>query len=283
MVAPAHHYALSNRADRIAHANSVTEREHHAHTGRYAVYYAPHQDSAWWQFGSTWLGRDAVKDAPVARLVPQALAERVGDSDYLARITAAPRRYGFHATLKAPFRLKAGYTARDVYSQAGDLAQSLMAATLPPVQLCVIDGFVALSFPREGGDSGSILNAPAVNALAAQCVSAFDNLRAAPDAREITRRQAAGLTQRQANLLAEWGYPYVFQEFRFHMTLTNHLPVREQQAVVDALSPAVAALNAQPLMLDALAIYYQPVEDAPFVVTRRYGFDGTVEIFRHEA
>ena len=158
-----------------------------------------------------------------------------------------------------------------------------MAAALPPVQLCVIDGFVALSFPREGSDSrdsGSVLNAPAVNALAAQCVSAFDNLRARPDAKELARRHAVGLTPRQGNLLAEWGYPYVFQEFRFHMTLTNHLPVREQQAVIDALAPAIAELNSQPLMLDALAIYYQPEAHAPFVVTRRYGFDGSVDIYR---
>ena len=274
-----------NQVRNAAHADAVTRREDYAHTGRYAVYYAPHQDSAWWRFGSSWLGRDAVTNAAVTRPVPPELAAQTPDAGYLARITVAPRRYGFHATLKAPFRLKAGYTARDVYLQAGNLAQSLMAAALPPVQLCVIDGFVALSFPREGSDgsdSGSVLNAPAVNALAAQCVSAFDNLRARPDAKELARRHAAGLTPRQANLLAEWGYPYVFQEFRFHMTLTNHLPSGEQRTIIDALAPVVAALNTQPLSLDALAIYYQPADDAPFVVTRRYGFDGSVEIYRDE-
>ncbi len=277
MVAIAHGHPPANPS---THANSLTRREDYSHTGRYAIYYAPHHDSAWWRFGSAWLGRDAITNAAIARHVPPALAASTPDVSYLARITAAPRRYGFHATLKAPFRLKAGYTARDVYLQADDLAQSLMAAALPPVQLCVIDGFVALSFPREGSDG--LLNVPAVNALAAQCVSAFDNLRARPDAKELARRHAVGLTPRQGNLLAEWGYPYVFQEFRFHMTLTNHLSANEQQSVIDALAPAIAELNAQPLTLDALAIYYQAEPNAPFVVTRRYGFDGSVDIYRAE-
>ena len=161
-------------------------------------------------------------------------------------------------------------------------AQSLMAAVLPPVQLCVIDGFVALSCPREGQEARVTANSPAVNAVAAQCVSAFDNLRARADAKALARRYAPRLTPRQENLLAEWGYPYVFQEFRFHMTLTNILPPGEQRVIMDVLAPCVARLNAQPLLLDALLVYHQPVPDAPFVVTRRYGFDGSLEIYRDD-
>ena len=105
-------------------------------------------------------------------------------------------------------------------------------------------------------------------------------MREAPDARELARRHANRLTPRQANLLAEWGYPYVFQEFRFHMTLTGPLPAAERQKIINALAPVVARLNEQPLRLDALTIYLQPAPNAPFVITRRYGFDGSVENYR---
>ncbi len=258
----------------------ASRRKACANKARYAIYYAPHRDSAWWQFGCAWLGRDPISDTSLARFVPPALESAGLDANYLTRITTAPRRYGFHATLKAPFRLQAGYTAHDVYLQADNLSQSLMAAVLPPAQLCVIDGFVALSCPREGQEARVTANAPAVNAVAAQCVSAFDNLRARADAKALARRYAPRLTPRQENLLAEWGYPYVFQEFRFHMTLTNIQPPGEQRVIMDVLAPCVARLNAQPLLLDALLVYHQPVPDAPFVVTRRYGFDGSLEIYR---
>ena len=260
-------------------------REDFAEPARYAIYFAPPPDSAWWCFGCAWLGRDPLTNTSVARPSLPDLPDLEGmsiDASTLTRITAAPRRYGFHATLKAPFRLRTGYTPDDVYAQAQDLAQSLMVVELPQVQLCEIDGFVALSFPREStvGSLATDTNQPAVNALAAQCVSAFDHLREAPDARELARRHANRLTPRQANLLAEWGYPYVFQEFRFHMTLTGPLPAAERQKIINALAPVVARLNEQPLRLDALTIYLQPAPNAPFVITRRYGFDGSVENYR---
>jgi len=236
---------------------------------RYAIYFAPPPASAWWTFGCAWLGRDPVVDADVAR-------PRVArwDAAYFARITAKPRRYGFHATLKAPFRLAPGYTAQNVYLQAANLASSLNPARLPPLQLAEIDGFVALSFTH--GDTGQ----HAAHAVAAQCVSGFDNLRAPATAAELARRHTAPLTARQTRLLAEWGYPHAFDEFRFHLTLTGRLPAAERQQIIDALSPLVDALNAEPLLLDALSIYRQPAWDAPFVVMRRYRFNGSVDIYR---
>ena len=238
---------------------------------RYAVYFAPQPDSAWWRFGSAWLGRDAVADAPVARPAVAGM-----EAAYLTRITAEPRRYGFHATLKAPFQVTPEYTARDVYVQAATLASTCVTATLPRVTLRVIDGFVALGYDRE--QSG----VAATHATAARCVSCFDNLRARPSAAELARRRALALSPRQASLLQQWGYPFVLDEFRFHLTLTNRLRLEEQQPVIQALSPLIDALNTQPFQLDALSIYVQPAPDAPFVVTRRYGFDGSVDIYHDD-
>jgi hypothetical protein len=251
---------------------------------RYAIYYAPRPDNAWWHFACAWMGRDAVTDTLVARPPVATL-----DPAYLAHITATPRRYGFHATLKAPFRLAPEYTARDVYLQAANLASSWMTAPLPPLTLRAmgnamdsatdtssIDAFITLGFAPDQTGTG-----PA-HALAAQCVSCFDNLRARPDAAEIARRRAAGLTSRQMSLLAEWGYPFVYDEFRFHLTLTGPLPPQEREHILRTLSPMVDALNAQPLQLDAIAVFVQPEPHAPFVITRRYGFNGSVEIYRDD-
>jgi putative phosphonate metabolism protein len=240
---------------------------------RYAIYFAPRRESAWWAFGCAWLGRDPITDSEVARPAIATL-----DAATIAHITAAPRRYGFHATLKPPFRLARGYRARDVYLQAANLAASLKATALPPLRLTEIDGFVALAL--AGDDAGD--ESAGGSALAAQCVSCFDNLRATAEAAELARRHAAGLSARQMQLLAAWGYPYVFEEFRFHLTLTGRLPQAQRRRVIDALHPVVAELQAAPLLLDALTVYLQPQRDAPFVVTRRYGFDGSVEIYRDD-
>lgn len=159
-----------------------------------------------------------------------------------------------------------------------------MAAQLPPLMLRTIaasmntsvDGFVALTCAPEPTGAG------AAHAIAAQCVSCFDNLRARPNTTELARRHATGLTPHQAHLLAAWGYPYVFDEFRFHLTLTNPLPREEQAQVISALSPWIDALNAQPLQLDAISVFVQATADAPFVVARRYGFDGSLDIYRDD-
>ncbi len=238
---------------------------------RYAIYFAPHPASAWWKFGSAWLGRDAVRDIAVA---PPRVASC--DAAYLAGITGEPRRYGFHATLKAPFRLARGGTPGDVYLRAARLAATLHAVALPPLEPVELDDFVALSFAQ--GNARGV----AVNAIAAQCVTAFDFLRAPATADELARRQPGRLNVRQAHLLAQWGYPQVFDEFRFHLTLTGRLPPRERGRIIETLCRLVEPLHTQPLRLDALTVYWQRRPEAPFLAMRRHGFDGSVDIYRHE-
>ncbi len=75
---------------------------------RFAVYYAPSRESAWWQAGSAWLGRDAESGEPCVSPQPEALARPLAD------LTEAPRRYGWHGTLVAPFRLADGVTQQDL-------------------------------------------------------------------------------------------------------------------------------------------------------------------------
>ena len=240
-------------------------------TARYAIYFAPPRESAWWTFGCAWLGRDPITDARMAWPTLDTLG-----APRQSHITSAPRRYGFHATLKPPFRLATGRGAKDLYQQAAKLAASLTPVTLPPLRLTEIDDFVALSFAGESEGASHC------NAIAAQCVSRLDHFRAPADAAELARRQVSGLSVRQGQLLAAWGYPYVFEDFRFHLTLTGRLSRVERHHVIDVLTPVVQTLQTEPVPFDALALYVQPQPEAPFVVTRRYGFDGSVEIYRDD-
>lgn len=227
-------------------------------TARYAIYLAPPADSALWRFGCSWLGRDPEtgEDLPqpaVAGLTPERLRA----------ITASPRRYGFHATLKPPMRLAEGTSLEALIEALGAFARDRRPFTAPPVVPRSLGGFLAFvpSAP-----------APDLNALADDCVRAFDRFRMPPSPAELARRLAAGLTARQQALLREWGYPYVLDEFRFHLTLTGRLAEPERSRVLADLSTRTAGLATQPLAVEGVALYVQEHPDAPFTLMRRFPF-----------
>ncbi len=190
---------------------------------RYAIYYTPYPDELLARLGSTWLGRDAETGAILEQ--PSALGLTPKD---IARLTAEPRRYGFHATLMPPFTPAKGITELAVRETIQELARCLKAVRLLPLQVVPLSGFLALVQSNGAG---------AVGELADRCVSAFHPLRAPPDEDELVRRRKTNLSPRQAALLETWGYPYVFDEFRFHLSLTGPLNEAEQSALLPALRP----------------------------------------------
>lgn len=224
---------------------------------RFALYAAPAPDSPLEAFASAWLGRnprtgDAVRQSLMSDL----------DAERMAAITASPRRYGFHATLKAPFALAAGAHAALLHETARVFAETREAFDLP-LRVASLDGFLALV-----PDTPS----PAVHRLADDCVRQFDRFRARTSEAELAKRRAAGLTPRQDACLRRWGYPYVFDEFRYHMTLTERLPPPLHDAVLAHLQEVTRPLLERPFRLDALAVFEEPERGAPFVVTARYPF-----------
>lgn len=261
---------LEPNAQQSAIPASVT-RIREAYRPRYAICYAPPRESVWWMFGCAWLGRDAITGTDVA-MPPVAFFS----VDEVAQITALPRRYGFHATLKAPFRLAPGSTARDLYALTSTIAAALKPSALPPLRLVTIDDFVALSFAADA------TGAAACHAVAAQCVTAFEALRARPTPSELVRRNLQRRTPRLSRPFSAWGYPDVDEAFRLHLTLTGPLQAAQRARVIEALTPLINTMQAQPLALDALCVYRQASHDAPFVVTRRYTFSGRPEIYRDD-
>ena len=86
-------------------------------------------------------------------------------------------------------------------------------------------------------------------------VRATDPLRAPLSAAEIARRRPDRLTKRQRRLLNRWGYPFVMQEFRFHMTLTDRLPPDQTAGMLHRLGAHVAPVLPRPLRIDDLCLF----------------------------
>lgn len=220
-------------------------------TSRYAVYYAPARDTAWWRFGAHWLRRDEFTDGDL----PRGMAPQL-DAGEFERITAEPRRYGFHATLKAPFRLRDGMTEQTLLHRVEGLARSMNAVPLASLVPVLMDGFVAL-VPASPN--------PALNALAVTCVTELEELRAPLTAAEIARRQPERLDGRGRELLERFGYHLVLERFRFHMTLTGKVPTALAGQVVAQIARPVAQLNIEePPVLDRLCVFVEPQPGAAF-------------------
>lgn len=230
-------------------------------TRRYAIYFAPPPESALAELGAELLGRDP--ETGEAR--PQPRLDGIGPDRFHA-ITEDARHYGFHATLKAPFPLAEGVSGEALHGAAEAFAAGRAPATGPALALASIGGFLAL-VPSAA--------APGVHALADACVEAFDRFRAPLTAAELERRRRSPLSPAQDRHLERWGYPYVFDEFRFHMTLTARLTdTAEHEQVRAALAERTAPVCIDPLRIDAIAVYEQADRKAPFLVTGRYKLRG---------
>jgi putative phosphonate metabolism protein len=229
-------------------------------SSRYAVYFAPDPASDLARFGAAWLGYEVATGEPIAQPTVAGIA-----SERLHAITAEPRRYGFHATLKPPFVLADGPDTDALAVAVAALADSIAAFDAPRLNLANISGFLALTLSEP---------CSAMRELADRCVEALDGFRAPPSAVELERRRRANLTARQEELLARWGYPYVMEEFRFHMTLTARLDAEEGARVRSELAPLIAPLCQNPLAIDAISLFYQQSAEAPFRLMDRYKLTG---------
>lgn len=176
---------------------------------RYAIYLLPSQDSPLANAGAEWLGWDVFKGAPFAH--PDRYQLSAADIEVL---TTSPRHYGFHGTLKAPFRLKEGLGELEIRAAFKDFVRCHSAQSYPDLEISKLDSFFALT-PKSSGNG--------LSTLAADVVRHFEPLRAPISKREYEKRNPHLLTDRQQSYLTEWGYPYVFEEFRFHITLSNKI------------------------------------------------------------
>jgi putative phosphonate metabolism protein len=226
---------------------------------RVAVYFAPQVQSALWLAGSRWLGRCAWTGEPYPQRPLQALS-----AESLRAVTAEPRRYGWHATLKAPFRLAQGSSLGHLKQAVQTLCSRTRAFDIAPLQVTRMGNFLAL---RPADES------EALACLAADCVRELQALAAPLDQAELARRRATPLTPEQEANLVTWGYPWVMEFFRFHLSLTG--PLHDLTAAQQASLQAAAECHFQDVpqgRIDALSIFVEPQRGAPFRLVEQIGF-----------
>ncbi|MGY3147004.1 putative phosphonate metabolism protein [Bradyrhizobium sp. USDA 3397] len=217
---------------------------------RYAIYYAAGRDSALSRFGAELLGYDAYTGDELP--FPQQALQAAPD---WREVSADPRQYGFHATLKAPMALAPGKTEAELLAACSAFAGR--TRPIPAIRPVVdaISGFIAV-IPAEPVE--------ALQQLAADCVRAFDLFRAPLTTEDRARRKPERLSERQRDYLDRWGYPYVMEEFRFHMTLTGRLDAERRGPILQMLRTRFVALGIEMFAIDRIALFRQDDAKARF-------------------
>lgn len=217
---------------------------------RYAIYFTPPQGDALTVAASRWLGRDAFTDQQIEQAPVAGIA-----MDDLVALTAEPRRYGFHATLKAPFGLKEGETEESLMQAFQAFCQSNATFDIPKVVVGQLGPFFAL-VPAQ--------TYPQLQDFTASIVEHFERFRAPLSEADVARRKPERLSERQRQLLDQWGYPYVMEEFRFHMTLTSAVDAEKSPAMRAALEAEFADFTHRALPVSGLGLFVEKSRGAPF-------------------
>lgn len=224
---------------------------------RYAIYYTP-ASGPLADFGAAWLGWDPVQGVKVQHPAIPGLPRPIDE------ITETPRKYGLHATIKPPFRPLAGTDESTLCTALETFCAGQPTIRHDSLNVAQLGRFLAL---RPEGDESLL------NDMAAHAVRAFDRFRVPLSEGEIAKRRASGLTPAQDALLQTWGYPYVMEEFRFHITLTGKLPKAEGKALVTQLEEIMTPLLPRPFLIDGLALMGED-ETGKFHQITRQSFSG---------
>jgi putative phosphonate metabolism protein len=221
---------------------------------RYAIYYAPEPGSTLDHMGSQLLGYDAHRG--IALPFPGGIEF----ADW-RELTQDPRKYGFHATLKAPMPLTPDKDEDQLRAACAAFAAEPRAIPVIEPIVDLISGFIALVPAKPSA---------ALQQLAASCVQAFDPFRAALTEKDRARRNPSKLSPRQVGYLDRWGYPYVFDEFRFHMTLTGRVAPDRAAGIVAMLRARLSDITREPLAIDRLALFRQDADREPFRIIEHW-------------
>ena len=210
---------------------------------RYAIYYIP--DLPLFQIGSDWLGWNSITGQ-----------ETTLSADH-RRITDRPRKYGFHATVKPPFSLASNSTQGDLQDAFHAFCATVSPATGGTLKISRLGRFLAMTQDVQSNE---------VTELAASTVSHFDKFRAPLSDQDIAKRRQRRLTPQQDALMLRWGYPYVMQEFKFHMTLTGLLQSDEIDAIEHDANTRFREFLGQPLKIASIALLGEDSDSGRFHV-----------------
>lgn len=219
---------------------------------RYAISFTPPPFDPLTLTAASWLGRSIYSGETVEHP-----ATRLLSLHQIAYYTAVPRRFGFQASIKTPFRLSEG-------SSEASLLRELMrfAGTIEPFEM------PRLEIVRLGDYFGMapVMHCDHLQFLAMAVIQAFDSFRAPLSEAEIERRSPENLSAPQFANLHRWGHPYVMDEYRFHMTLTGPVAGPDRSRVEQALHGVFDPFLQEDLTFGNLALFIEREPGAPFQV-----------------
>jgi hypothetical protein len=199
---------------------------------RFAIYYAPARDSTLWRRAEDWLAQPELQP-----------------------ITVSARRYGFHATIKAPMALAEETDRAGLEMALADFARMHGPVVLGRLAVTPIEGFLALTTTPQP---------QALTDFAATVVATFEPFRAGLDPADRARRLKAPLSARHIELLDAYGYPYVLEAFQFHMTLTDWLEPAPKAAMEARATEWFTDALSAPITLDRLVLFHEAEPGQPF-------------------
>ncbi|MEL6295684.1 MAG: DUF1045 domain-containing protein [Pseudomonadota bacterium] len=223
---------------------------------RYAIYYTPAAGTPLAQFGAEWLGWDSADG--------RGFDQPTIDGLDMPAITAPPRKYGFHGTLKPPFRLADGTDADALGKAVAGIAAETAPIVLEGLHMTRLGRFLALTPFGE---------VDALAVFAGRLVQDLDGFRAPPTEAELAKRRAGGLNPAQEVNLVNWGYPYVLDQFRFHLTLTGRLDAATADITQAAINERIASMPLAPYTMDGVTLLGEDAEGM-FHQIHRYALTG---------
>lgn len=224
---------------------------------RYAIYYTPDAEDALTLAANKWLGRDAMTGKDVKRA---SKISSLSDDAFDASMANA-RRYGFHGTLKAPFELAQDKDLADLEEEVEAFASMMDPFLLPNFVIGQLGPFFALQLEEPSLQLAGV---------AADIVRKFDHFRAPMSKEDFERRNPEKLSVSQRQNLMEWGYPYIFDDFRFHITLSDPIENGVAGEYRAALTDHFGAHLKKPYQFSALSIFVEPERGAPFALYRQF-------------
>jgi putative phosphonate metabolism protein len=237
-------------------AMNAEPRKASASFPRYAIYYVAARESPLDRFGAQLLGYDAWTGETLP--FPDFATQTATDWQEL---TQEPRKYGFHATLKAPMALASGTTEEDLLAACSAFAAKPRAIPVITPVVDAISGFIAVVQSARCSE---------LEQLAADCVIELDCVRAPLTPEDRARRNPSNLTPRQRKLLDLWAYPYVMEEFRFHMTLTDRLDTARRAPILTMLQRRFSDLDIKRLAIDRIALFRQDDSNSRFLILAQW-------------
>ena len=225
---------------------------------RYAIYFSPTEGTSLLRLGNEWLGRDPATGTSFVPTLP----DKITESEW-SRVTETAARYGFHATLKPPFQLAEGVALPELREALTAFVERQSVILAPPLMVGTVGHFLALILSEE-----SVV----FSNFAADCVREFDRFRAPASESEIAKRLHDSLTQREREHLLRWGYPYVLDTWKFHMTLTCSLDQNSLEIFRKHLRLRFAEICKEPLQIDAISLFEEPEPGKPFRLLERFRF-----------